>query len=126
MEEILALQQQLAAVQKQVTKQRLGDRNIVELVLKLKQLGRLELIYTTDGKEFLTPEQLVREVADELEVSNGRIALGVIQPILNVDSHYIEIAAATLVEREADVEPDHLLVDRAEARHGRDADLGSV
>ena len=104
MEEILALQQQLAAVQKQDTKQRLGDRNIVELVLKLKQLGRLELIYTTDGKEFLTPEQLVREVADELEVSNGRIALGVIQPILNVDSHYIEIAAATLVEREADVE----------------------
>ena len=61
MEEILALQQQLAAVQKQDTKQRLGDRNIVELVLKLKQLGRLELIYTTDGKEFLTPEQLVRE-----------------------------------------------------------------
>ena len=60
MEEILALQQQLAAVQKQDTKQRLGDRNIVELVLKLKQLGRLELIYTTDGKEFLTPEQLVR------------------------------------------------------------------
>eukprot|EP00936_MAST-01D_sp_MAST-1D-sp1_P000048 g48.t1 len=104
MEEILALQQQLAAVQKQDTKQRLGDRNIVELVLKLKQLGRLELIYTTDGKEFLTPEQLVREVADELEVSNGRIALGAIQPILNVDSHYIEIAAATLVEREADVE----------------------
>ena len=31
-----------------------------------------------------------------------------------------------VLEREADVEPDHLLVDRAEARHGRDADLGSV
>mmetsp|Transcript_31168 Transcript_31168/g.98373 ORF Transcript_31168/g.98373 Transcript_31168/m.98373 type:complete len:456 (-) Transcript_31168:1034-2401(-) len=28
-----------------------------------------------------------------------------------------------VLEREADVEPDHLLVDRAEARHGRDADL---
>ena len=104
MEEIFALQQQLAAVQKQDTKQRLADRNVVELVLKLQQTDRIELIYTTDGKEFLTPEQLVREVADELAASNGRVVLGAIQPILNVDSSYIETAAAALVEREDDVE----------------------
>ena len=104
MEEILALQAQLAAVQKASTKQRLAERNVVELVLKLKLMGKIELVYTLDGKEFLTPAQLERDIQDELRSNAGRAELGLIQPILNVGMEAIEAAAQSLVAKTPDVE----------------------
>ncbi|KAK2563481.1 E3 UFM1-protein ligase 1-like protein [Acropora cervicornis] len=37
------------------------------------QRAQLKVIYTTDGKEYLTPQQLEREIKDELFVHGGRI-----------------------------------------------------
>lgn len=34
--------------------------------MKLQELGLLQVIYTSNAKEFLTPEQLKREVQDEV------------------------------------------------------------
>jgi hypothetical protein len=41
-------------------------RNCVEIVMKLQELGLLQVIYTCNAKEFLTPEQLKREIQDEV------------------------------------------------------------
>ena len=53
------------------TAQRLSERNCVELVATLVKQGLVEIIYTLDGKEFITPDQLDREIRDELAVHRG-------------------------------------------------------
>ena len=40
--------------------QKLSERNCIELVSRLIKLQQIELIYTADGKEYLTPQQLQR------------------------------------------------------------------
>ena len=50
---------------------RLSERNCVEIIWKLKELNLLELLYTTDGKEYLTPQELIKEIREELVVHGG-------------------------------------------------------
>ena len=77
--------------------QRLGDRNCVEIVKKLIELDLIKVIFTCDGKEYLTPEHLQKEIEDELIVNGGRIELTQLVPILNVDLVHIEARAGDLV-----------------------------
>ena len=58
MEEILALQRKLAEVQEVSNSQKLSDRNVVEIVEAIIKNFELKLLYTIDGKEYLTPEHL--------------------------------------------------------------------
>lgn len=51
---------------------------------------QIELIYTADGKEYLTPQQLQREIRDELYVSKGRASLVDLAAALNVDFAHVE------------------------------------
>ena len=55
-DELLQLQQQFLAAQEVKAKARLSDRNVVELVAKLKQLGLLgdDLLHSLNGKEYIT------------------------------------------------------------------------
>ena len=69
-EEIRRLAADFQRAQQAGAAQRLSERNCVELVSKLLQLGLLEIIFTTDGKEYLTPAQLQREIKDELWVAD--------------------------------------------------------
>lgn len=50
---------------------------MVELVLKLQQLGLLgaDLLYTVNGREYLTVDQLRSEVQTLVDTSGGRIAV---------------------------------------------------
>lgn len=56
---------------------RLSERNIVELVNKLKQLGILgdELLYTTNGLDYITTDRLREEMKEALTTSGGRLPL---------------------------------------------------
>ena len=49
----------------------------MELVLKLQQMGLLdtELLYTINGREYLTIDQLRTEVRSLLKAAGGRIAV---------------------------------------------------
>ena len=38
---------------------------------RLIDLGILEVIFTTDGKEYLTPVELSKEILEELAVAGG-------------------------------------------------------
>ena len=50
---------------------RLSERNCIEIVTKLIDLGLLDVVHTNTGKEYITPEQITREIRDELIVSGG-------------------------------------------------------
>ena len=56
---------------------RLSERNVVELVAKLRALGLLgeELLYTTSGKEYVTRERAAAEVRAAVRAAGGRIPL---------------------------------------------------
>ena len=56
------------------TAHKLSERNCVELVTKLVQRGLLEIVHTLDGKEYVTPGQLDREIRDELAAHGGDVA----------------------------------------------------
>jgi hypothetical protein len=43
----------------------------VEIITKLLDLKLLDVVFTTDGKEYVTPQQLTREIRDELYVHGG-------------------------------------------------------
>lgn len=51
MEEIWALQKQLAEAQMQDSVRNISERNCIEIILKLIEDQRIKLIYTQDGKE---------------------------------------------------------------------------
>ena len=76
--------------------QKLSERNCVELVTKLIELKLIDVIYTTDGKEYLTYQQLNKEIKDELYVSGGRLGLVELAASLNVDFSHVESMAQTI------------------------------
>lgn len=38
---------------------------------KLIEFGSIEVIYTVDGKEYITPQELAKEIKEELLVHGG-------------------------------------------------------
>lgn len=72
---------------------RLSERNCVEIITKLTELKLIDVIFTNDGKEYLTPQYLAKEVKDELYVHGGRISLVDLATILNVDFNHVAKAA---------------------------------
>lgn len=56
---------------------KLSERNVIELVNKLKQLGLLgdELLHTSNGREYITRQQVTAEVAAAVDEAGGRIPL---------------------------------------------------
>ena len=55
MDELLALQRELAQVQAAPSAYKLSEPNIVEIMMKLSDLGLVKVMHTTNGKEYLTP-----------------------------------------------------------------------
>lgn len=60
-EELRLLQAQFFAAQEVRSSVRLSERNVVELVNKLQQLGMLEeeLLHTLNGKEYITQVRVI-------------------------------------------------------------------
>ncbi|KAL8000427.1 putative E3 UFM1-protein ligase 1 [Plasmopara halstedii] len=96
MDEIALLQQQLAAVQQQETALKLSDHNVVDLLLKLQQSGKLRIIHTRTGKQFLTPLQVQREIADYVALHGGRLSFTELEKLIDVDRTYVVNQAAVL------------------------------
>ena len=78
---------------------KLSERNCVELVATLVKRGFLEILYTLDGKEYMTPGQLDREVKDELVAHGGNIcmpqksheSLGMVLQCLLLETHLYQL-----------------------------------
>lgn len=98
MDEIKKLQEQLAAVQLKESSLRLSDRNVIDLIMKLKEMKAIELIYTLNAKELITPRQLQREMEDEIISNGGRMELSDLQFLMNVDFSYIDQGIDNLIQ----------------------------
>ncbi|XP_015771489.1 PREDICTED: E3 UFM1-protein ligase 1 homolog [Acropora digitifera] len=97
-EEIKRLAADFQRAQLSSTAHKLSERNCVEIVQKLIHLGLIEVIYTTDGKEYLTPQQLEREIKDELFVHGGRINVVDLQQLIGVDFSHVEKKVIEMVK----------------------------
>ncbi|XP_053396896.1 E3 UFM1-protein ligase 1-like isoform X2 [Mercenaria mercenaria] len=102
-DEVKKLAADFQRVQLSSTKQKLSERNVIEIVTKLVEFGQLEVIYTVDGKEYITPQELVKEIKEELLVHGGRVNLVELTQILNIDFSHIESKANEIVSREKNI-----------------------
>ena len=71
-EEVRKLAADFQRLQASSTAHRLSERNCVEVVGRLLDMGLLEVVHTLDGKEYVTPHHLEKEVRDELTAHRGR------------------------------------------------------
>lgn len=83
------LQAQLRELYQEDTKHRLSERSCISIILKLQDKGEISLVYTLDGKEFLTQEQLETEIKREIHHHGGRLDILELQPLLSVDNTVI-------------------------------------
>merc|ERR1712223_719149 len=100
-DEIQRLAADLQRAQLSSSSQKLSERNCIEIVDKLVQTGMLDIIYTSDGKEYITPKQLQREISDEVFMSGGRIGIPELSNILTIDFSQIEAQANNLVKSDS-------------------------
>ncbi len=89
MDDIAELFASLAAAQTQQVAQRLMERNIVDLVQKLRDQG-LQLYPTKDGKEYVTPEQVEREILDAIAAHGGRMQVRSLDDELNIPQEIVD------------------------------------
>jgi len=59
----------------------------------------LEVIYTLNGREYVTPKQLELEIQDELLRHQGRLNVIDLQPLLNVDLNHIQRKVDEIVKK---------------------------
>lgn len=79
--------------------QRLNDRNCVEIVRKIIQLQLLDVVFTTDGKEYVTPDYLLTEIENELYANNGQVYLTDLAKTLQIDLSLIEAKAQEVAKQ---------------------------
>ncbi|XP_031634719.1 E3 UFM1-protein ligase 1 homolog [Contarinia nasturtii] len=106
-DEIRRLASDFQKVQLSSTLQRLSERNCVEVVSLLIKQGLINVLYTTDGKEYITPDYLQKEVEDEIYVHGGRVNLVELAQILNVDLFHINNIAERISKERDDL---HLIL----------------
>lgn len=63
----------------------------------------ISVIFTNDGKEYITPDYLRKEVEDEMYVHGGRVNLVELAQILNVDLAHINGIADKLSKERGDI-----------------------
>ncbi|KAK7133527.1 hypothetical protein R3I94_015416 [Phoxinus phoxinus] len=97
-EEIRRLAADFQRAQFADTVQRLSERNCIEIVAKLVLEKKLDVVHTLDGKEYVTPAQINREVRDELYMQRGRINVVDLQKIINVDLVHVEGRASEIAK----------------------------
>ncbi|XP_066555162.1 E3 UFM1-protein ligase 1 isoform X2 [Amia ocellicauda] len=103
-EEIRRLAADFQRAQFADTVQRLSERNCIEIVAKLIEDKQLDVVHTLDGKEYITPSQINREIRDELYVHGGRVNIVDLQQIINVDLVHIENRASDIVKLDKSVQ----------------------
>ncbi|XP_020796930.1 E3 UFM1-protein ligase 1 [Boleophthalmus pectinirostris] len=95
-EEIRRLAADFQRAQFADTVQRLSERNCIEIINKLVEDKKLDVVHTLDGKEYITPAQISREIRDELYVHGGRVNIVDLQQIINVDWVHVENRASDI------------------------------
>lgn len=101
MEAIRALQQQLMEAQRASNARKISERNCIDLVQKLIQTQQVKLFHTSNGKEYLTPEQLDNEIRDCLEACGGRISVTELPNEMGIGMEHLEARVEVLRKRDS-------------------------
>jgi hypothetical protein len=93
----------LQATQQAKAVAKLSERNVVELISKLKQLGILgeELLHTINGKEYITTDRLRADIKAALAQAGGRVELVELPALVGVDLVHCERQVATIISESA-------------------------
>uniref|UniRef100_A0A914GWZ0 E3 UFM1-protein ligase 1 homolog n=1 Tax=Globodera rostochiensis TaxID=31243 RepID=A0A914GWZ0_GLORO len=97
--DIQRLAADLQRVQLAEGSKRLSEANCVEVVTMLMSMGLVQLVITTDGKEYVTRKHLVTECANECLAAGGRISLTELASQLNVDLDHVQTAINQLLNQ---------------------------
>ncbi|GBG67649.1 hypothetical protein CBR_g777 [Chara braunii] len=102
-EELRLLQQRFLQAQEAQSTVRLSERNVVQLVLKLQQLGLLgaDILHTINGREYLTQSHLRKEMEREIK-KHGRVSLVDLAMTIGVDLAHCEHQAKFILHDNAD------------------------
>ncbi|TNM94634.1 hypothetical protein fugu_017393 [Takifugu bimaculatus] len=84
--------------------QRLSERNCIEIISKLIQEKKLDVVHTLDGKEYITPTQISKEIRDELYIHGGRINIVDLQLSINVDWVHVESRACDIAKSDKGIQ----------------------
>lgn len=103
-EEIRRLAADFQRAQFAEASQRLSERNCIEIVTKLIAQKQLDVVHTLDGKEYITPAQISKEMRDELHVRGGRVNIVDLQQVINVDLTHIENRVSDIIKSEKHVQ----------------------
>ncbi|KAK5650317.1 hypothetical protein RI129_001346 [Pyrocoelia pectoralis] len=88
-EEVKRLAADFQKVQLSSTTQRLSERNCIEIVSWLIDRKLIDLIFTSDGKEYMTSSQLVQDILGELYIRGGRVNYVELSKTIAVDLNHI-------------------------------------
>ncbi|NWR59555.1 UFL1 ligase, partial [Bucorvus abyssinicus] len=86
---------------------RLSERNCIEIVTKLIAEKQLEVVHTLDGKEYVTPAQISREIRDELQFCGGKCGVCFLLldlEVINVDLLHIVNRANDIIKSEKTIQ----------------------
>ncbi|KAJ8921680.1 hypothetical protein NQ315_010589 [Exocentrus adspersus] len=103
-EEVKRLAADFQKVQLSSTTQRLSERNCIEIVSWLLEHKMIDLIFTSDGKEYLTPSQLISEIKGELYDNGGRVNLVELSKSLGVDLGHINAHINDILKGQKDIQ----------------------
>eukprot|EP01138_Halocafeteria_seosinensis_P008757 gb/GECG01008951.1/.p1 GENE.gb/GECG01008951.1/~~gb/GECG01008951.1/.p1 ORF type:complete len:1155 (+),score=165.69 gb/GECG01008951.1/:1-3465(+) len=98
---------------------KLSARNCMELVGLLQQKGYVQIVYTLDGEEFVTPSQLRKEVVEEISLRRGRTDNRTVQMGLNVDFNHVEKAIQGVVEASRTLYDENYRPSKAAKEYGK-------
>ncbi|CAH8875629.1 unnamed protein product [Trichobilharzia szidati] len=96
-DEVRELANKLKKAQDQPNICRLSDRTWVDIIRHLISVNRLKLIFSNDGRSYLTRSELDKEIRDEVEAHSGRISLTELASNLDVDFEIIESRVLELI-----------------------------
>jgi hypothetical protein len=77
---------------------KIAERNVVEILDILVRDYQLKLIYSLDGKEFITPDHLDIMIRDAVE-ETGRLSIIELPKILNVPIEKIENRIESVIKK---------------------------
>ncbi|VDD91971.1 unnamed protein product [Enterobius vermicularis] len=78
---------------------RLSEKNCVEVVSMLLAAKEIDIVFTVDGREYLTKKHLVTEVKNECIGNGGRVSLSELAHTLNVNYEHIEEAVQSILKQ---------------------------
>ena len=103
MEDLAYLQKKLIDIQKTGGSFKLSERTVVDIIQKVLNRGKLKIIFSTNGKDFVTEEKISKEISDEIKKNKGRIAKADLVKILDIPANILDSRVNLLLSKEKNI-----------------------